>query len=544
MGSSSNKLEPDSISRVLTSQMVVTDTITISNTSAGNSTLNFQISLENNTFPEGSVDYKFVPVPNYSVEHSADDKDYPSKTFGFSIEGQGGPDAFGYKWIDSDEPNGPAYIWNDISSTGTLINAWIATGTFEPKDEGYAGPFSLGFNFKFYGNNKTQLYVSSNGFLHFAPLSANSFTNAQIPSTSAPNEYIAPFWDDLDGRTQGTVHYKQDGNKFIVQFTNWQRYSATGSLTFQAVLYSSGKILFYYNNMNATLNSATIGIENNAGNIGLQTAYNAAYAANNKAVQISAEPDWLSSNSVSGLLYNQNSFKVLMTFKSEDFTLGNYSMNMIINNNDPVTPIVNIPIKMRIKVPDTLKVMALIEGFYNLSSMVSDTITAELRSASSPYTLSESNKIVLNNSGFGKASFLNTTEGTNYYLVLKHRNSIETWSAAGLSFTAGLLDYDFTTAQNKAYGNNLVPKGTKWCIYSGDVNQDGFIDGSDYLLIANNWEAAGIGLAGDVNGDQYIDGSDYVAIANNWERSVIKPLIKIIPTPTGPINDSRVDKKE
>ncbi len=520
-------VEPDSISRILTNQMVVTDTIRISNISTSNSTLNFQVSLENNTFPEGSVDYIILPISHFDIEQKADGKDNPLLTFGNSIEGQGGPDAFGYKWIDSNEPNGPAYVWNDISSTGTLVSNWIATGTFEPKDEGYAGPLPLGFNFKFYGNPKTQVYVSSNGFLHFAPLTANTFTNAQIPNSAVPNEYIAPFWDDLDGRTQGTVHYKQDGNRFIVQFTNWQRYSATGSLTFQVVLYSSGKILFYYNNMNATLNSATIGIENAAGTIGLQTAYNAAYAANNKAVKLSAEPDWVSSSSLSGLLYNQNSFNVVLTFRSEDFTIGNYSMNMKIANNDPVTPTVNIPIKMKIKVPDTLKVTALIEGFYNLSTMVSDTIIAEIRNASAPFALAEAKNVVLNNLGFGKASFLNIAEGTNYYLVLKHRNSIETWSASGLSFTSGILNYDFTTAQNKAYGNNLVLKGTKWCIYSGDVNQDGLIDLGDVLLtdIDNLNFATGFRRT-DVNGDNLIDLSDVILVDNNNLIFVTK----IIPT--------------
>ena len=184
-----------------------------------------------------------------------------------------------------------------------------------PKDEGYAGPFPLGFNFKFYGNTKSQVYISSNGLILFGTFSSNIFTNASIPTTAIPNEYIAPFWDDLDGRTQGTVHYKQDGNKFIVQFTNWQRYSATGSLTFQVVLYSNGKIIVYYNNMNATLNAATIGIENPAGTVGLQVAYNAAYVTNNKALQFSAEPDWLSNNVTNGTLYNGNSIDVVLTFQ-------------------------------------------------------------------------------------------------------------------------------------------------------------------------------------------------------------------------------------
>lgn len=341
---------PDSISHEIINQTVVYDTITISNATTSSSTLKFQVALENNTFPEGTIQFKVLPKFNASYEVTMEDKDKPAVIHGSSLEGYGGPDAFGYKWIDSDEPNGPSYVWNDISSTGTLVTSWTATGTFDPKDEGYAGPFPLGFNFKFYGNTKTQIYISSNGFLHFAPLTANSFTNAQIPSTSAPNEYIAPFWDDLDGRTQGTVHYKQDGNKFIVQFTNWQKYSATGSLTFQIVLYSSGKILFYYNNMNATLNSATVGIENAAGTIGLQVAYNSNYVANNKAVKIAAEPDWLTNNIPGGTIYNGSSMNVVLTLRSEDFPIGNYSMDFKVTSNDPVTPSVTIPVKMKVAV--------------------------------------------------------------------------------------------------------------------------------------------------------------------------------------------------
>ncbi|MFZ2864144.1 MAG: T9SS type A sorting domain-containing protein, partial [Ignavibacteriaceae bacterium] len=222
--------------------------------------------------------------------------------------------------------------------------------TFNPKDEGYAGPFPLGFNFKFYGNIKTQIYVSSNGVILFSPITSNIYTNATIPSTAVPNEFIAPFWDDLDGVSSGTVHYKQDGNRFIVQFTGWHRYSNQGSLTFQVVLYSSGKIMVYYNNMSGTLNSATIGIENAAGTVGLLVAYNANYVANNKALQFSAEPEWLTNDVSGGTLFNGNSAKVVLTFKSEDFPLGNYSMDLNIASNDPVNPLVTVPVTMQITI--------------------------------------------------------------------------------------------------------------------------------------------------------------------------------------------------
>jgi len=351
---------PSAVYRVMTPAMVVVDTVFIQNNSTNPSTLDYSISLENNTFPSEMFSARVIPLVNKAAENAGELKKDGDEDFqGVAIDGQGGPDLFGYTWIDSNEPNGPQYTWQDISSTGTAVTNWVATGTFDPKDEGYAGPIPIGFNFKFYGNVKTNVYISSNGLIMFGTVSQNIFTNAQIPNSAVPNEFIAPFWDDLDGRTQGTVHYQTIGNKFIVQFTNWQRYSATGSLTFQVVLYQNGKILVYYNNMNATLNSATIGIENAAGNDGLQVAYNANYVQNNMALQFSAEPDWVANNNNSGRIYNGNSVAVLVTLRSEDYPLGYYSMDMVITSNDPNTPSVTVPVSMDLVIPVELSAFSL-----------------------------------------------------------------------------------------------------------------------------------------------------------------------------------------
>ena len=169
----------------------------------------------------------------------------------------------------------------------------------------------------------------------------------------------------------------------------------------------------------------------------------------------------------------------------------------------------------------SLNLTAMIDGFYDGSMMVFDTVTAELRNSSSPFGLMESQKILLNAFGPGTGNFATATEGTLYYLVIKHRNSIETWSAATQSFSSGIMSYNFTDFQNKAYGNNLKQKGTKWCIINGDCNQDNFIDGSDYLEVLNHWETAGTAMAGDTNGDQFIDGSDYLQVVNNWEVGAV-----------------------
>lgn len=338
---------PLTLTKTLAAGGEISDTIHITNNTGFPSTLDYNVAFANNTFPEGK--YRIQVIPSKNETEAVQDKDNPTIIYGQSIEGSGGPDLGGYEWIDSDEPNGPAYVWNDISTTGTPITNWVATGTFGATDEGYSGPYNFGFNFKFYGQVKTQFYLSSNGFICFAPITTNSFTNAALPGSAVPNELICPFWDDLDAKAPGTVHYKQDGNKMIVQWTNYQRYSGTAGYTWQVHMYSSGKIIVYYNTMTGTINSASVGLENATGTIGLQVAYNANYIKNNLALKFSAEPDWLVTNSpLNGTLFNGNTANLLLTFKTEDYPMGAYSMDVVVTSNATNLPSVTVPVSMTI----------------------------------------------------------------------------------------------------------------------------------------------------------------------------------------------------
>jgi hypothetical protein len=152
---------------------------------------------------------------------------------------------------------------------------------------------------------------------------------------------------------------------------------------------------------------------------------------------------------------------------------------------------------------------ALIEGLYDGSNMSPDTVTIEIRNASSPYSLVDKRKMLLDNSGNGSGVFSNVLNSTPYYIVLKHRSGLETWSATTETFINRELSFDFTTAQSKAYGNNLKQIGSKWCIYNGDVNKDGFINLQDVSSIfTDNIN----GLTGyntsDLNGDSYTEIGD------------------------------------
>ena len=112
--------------------------------------------------------------------------------------------------------------------------------------------------------------------------------------------------------------------------------------------------------------------------------------------------------------------------------------------------------------------------------------------------------------------------GGNYYLSVKHRNSLETWSGSTVMFTGNSLTYDFTTSAGKSFGNNAIPIGGKYCIYSGDVLKDGQIELSDVIQISN---AANNFVSGytpeDLNGDEVVDLSDVQIVYNNSASFVI-----------------------
>lgn len=89
--------------------------------------------------------------------------------------------------------------------------------------------------------------------------------------------------------------------------------------------------------------------------------------------------------------------------------------------------------------------------------------------------------------------------------------------SGGESLQRGISNaYDFTTAASQAYGSNQKLVGSKYCVFSGDVNGDGAIDGTDNVMIDNDAFAFATGfLVTDLNGDYTIDGTDLIIADNN-----------------------------
>ncbi len=251
--------------------------------------------------------------------------------------GTGGPDTFGYIWVDSDEPGGPTFSWVDIASTGTAVTLADDAAT----------TVTLPFPFPFYGTDRTSLRLTSNGWLGFAGSgTATGSTNASIPSASPPNDLIAAFWDDLNPAAGGSIRYQDMGDgRFVVSWLAVPRYNEAGSaMTFQAILYATGEIVVQYQTMVGTRTSATVGIENPTGTDGLQVVVNASYVEDGLAVRFAQPTIWATVAPATASVAPADSTTFTVTLDAADLTPGTYTATLRLSTNDPEALVVDLPV--------------------------------------------------------------------------------------------------------------------------------------------------------------------------------------------------------
>lgn len=172
-----------------------------------------------------------------------------------------------------------------------------------------------------------------------------------------------------------------------------------------------------------------------------------------------------------------------------------------------------------------------IQGFYNSSTNrlnQKDTVRAYLRNASAPYNIVDSAKNTIDSVLLAAQFSFQTIATGTYYIQIKHRNSIETWSKAGgesyETFTT--LNYDFTTASSQAYGNNqasIDASPVRFGIYSGDVDQNGVVNLADVTLAYNGSQSFQTGYKNaDLNGDNIVNLTDVTIGYNNSNLFIAK----------------------
>ncbi|MCD6161297.1 MAG: immune inhibitor A [candidate division Zixibacteria bacterium] len=425
---------------------------------------------------------------------------------------QGGPDAFGYSWKDSNEPAGPTYSWIDITSIGTPI-----TGL---GDDTNVGPFSIGFNFEFYGNLFNTFRLSTNGFMSFTS-TVTDYSNDQIPTNgSEPVNLIAPLWDDLNFNNGGSAYYYSNGvDSLIISWIGVPHYGDGGPYTFQIILLSNGKIYFQYQDINMPNNSATIGIQNGNGSVGLQVVYNAPYVQNNLAIEFKNTTRWLFAEPTSGTIEAHDSLIATITFDASELPEAIYTGSLILTSNDPTNPNINIPVTFDVggagfpiivvspmEISDTL-----IQG----QQAAHDIIVYNIGTAGLIANFStEENWISLSDSIFTIAE-----SGQDTLVVALDASALAIGEyIGGILGMSNASDTPFTIivalTVEEAYVCDYVP---------GDINGDGNVIGADVIYGINYFRGASapppdscyndsseewLYVAGDANGNCQFLGSD------------------------------------
>ncbi len=210
---------------------------------------------------------------------------------------------------------------------------------------------------------------------------------------------------------------------------------------------------------------------------------------------------------------------------SLSFTIGETNTQTLSSAGNMLTQGFQQPYKM------TLNLKAYLQGYYTGAGIMEnvvfnegvtalpgnecDTVNIQLRQAFAPYALVSETKQIIQTNGLvtysGSAAI-----GQSYYIVIKHRNTTETWSSNAVLLTENTF-YDFSTAANKAYGDNQteVEPGI-WALYTGDINQDENVDLLDLSNLENDITNFQFGyFATDINGDGNVDLLDSPLLEEN-----------------------------
>ncbi len=266
---------------------------------------------------------------------------------GYTSRDLGGPDSFGYSWIDSDEPGGPDWAWNDISETGILVQGL--------GDDLVAGPFEMDIDFVYYGEPRSQFWISSNGCISFNE-QIIPYANDPIPTNNNYIDFIAWFWDDLtidSGLT--SVYFKNFEEKTIVQFNKMVHYPGTESfITAQVLFVNNGTIFIRYKQVHGEFetNSATIGLQSWNSQVGLQVAYNQEYVHSELAIRFDHTTNFITHVEPASLyLPPATQETIWVTYSAEGYESGIYEQDLKCITNHPEYPHVVLHNKMIVSNP-------------------------------------------------------------------------------------------------------------------------------------------------------------------------------------------------
>ncbi len=339
----------------------------------------------------------------------------------------------------------------------------IADTAVSLTDDQMSGVKSIGFTFNFFGTNYTNFYICSNGFITFSPgMSPNVVYGVAIPSVSTPNNLIALAWNDLNPQNAGSsIGYVTTGTapnrKLVVRYTTSHYGGTIYPFVVQAILYESTNVIEIHtttiSNASAFDPDATTtqGLENadGSGGVAVPGRNSATFTASNDAYRFTPYTpysyNWLPGN-LNGPAQTVH-----------PVTTGTYAVQ--VSDGTACVATFNSPLITVNSCTTLLNLKVFIQALYKDNDMMNavlfdlgmsndptacDSITVEFHDAVSYATIAASVKTLLHTNGtasvFGPASLVNHL----YYVAIRHRNSVETWSKIPVLITSPSFSLDLT----------------------------------------------------------------------------------------------------
>ncbi len=268
------------------------------------------------------------------------------------------PDAFGYTWVTS------TFNYLSANSSGTPLNLT------DDSEANIVSPFPINY----YGVSSTNLRVGNNGAILF------NATTGDVPVTNvsleaAPDNFIAPFWDDMDDET-GNVYWLATGTapnrKLIVEWYNRPHFNGIGAATFEVVFFENGNIQYQYLDTDFGDITYNTGASATAGLRGIGTLNSLPYSfdqpvlANNLSLCFVkpgnplcdvADVPWLTVTPTSTVNLTgtpPSSQTLRIGFDATSLLVpGTYTATLLITNNSP-QPTVAIPVTFKVAAPYSL----------------------------------------------------------------------------------------------------------------------------------------------------------------------------------------------
>ncbi|MER5702813.1 carboxypeptidase regulatory-like domain-containing protein [Micromonospora sp. NPDC002296] len=159
---------------------------------------------------------------------------------------------------------------------------------------------TLPFPMKFHGQSYTTGRVHTNGLVSFGAVSGepDTWANPTMPTATAPNAVVAPFWDDFEVDASASVRTQTLGTapnrSYVIEWRNVNfRPPSTGRLTFEVIFHEDGRIAYQYGAMSTPVQQgagATVGLENASGTVAALYSFQEAALTGNTSITYTPAP--------------------------------------------------------------------------------------------------------------------------------------------------------------------------------------------------------------------------------------------------------------